>query len=131
VQPSLRAQLVATVFGISVMSALLLAPQPDIIWRGLAAALVVGLGWKPVRVIIFGRGAGAVRSIEWQADGQWRVLDSTGRRHPAELAPASATLGPWLLLAWKTPSRTRFYALIDSACTEATAFRALKGRLNC
>jgi hypothetical protein len=110
----------------------MLCPQPGFIWRALTGTLALGLGWKPVRTIIFGRGADAVRRLEWQPDGQWRVSDAARKAHVAELSPASATLGPWLLLIWSTPGqRRRLHALIDSACTDPKAFRALKGRLNC
>jgi len=131
VRPSLRARSAAVAFGACLLSALLLSPEPAAIWRALAGLTAVALGWRPVETIIFGRGRAAVRRLEWQSDGQWQVTDGAGRTHVAELSQTSATLGPWLLLIWNTTGGCRFHALVDSACTDPRAFRALKGRLNC
>jgi hypothetical protein len=93
--------------------------------------VAITLAWRPFLTVVFGAGRDAVRRIEALPEGAWRLIDGAGRAHPAELSAASATLGPWLLLLFETRGQGRRQALIDAASTDATAFRALKGRLNC
>src|SRR5688572_26629657 len=95
---SLRAQVLAVVLSSGFLLALLLSPEPGGLWRGLAAALALVLGWSPVRTIVFSRGSQAIRRIEWHQDGAWRLADGASRPHTVALSPASASLGPWLLL---------------------------------
>ena len=81
--------------------------------------------------LLFGRGPGAVRWVTLRPDGAWEISDNAGRIRVAQLSPASASLGQWLLLIWTSPARAPLRAFIDSASTDPAAFRALKGRLNC
>jgi hypothetical protein len=131
VRSSVRVRLVAIAFAAALLMAFLLAPQPSWTWRALACALAALLGWRPVRTVIFGQGPRAVCHAEYRKDGSWEIADNAGRRHSAQLHAASVTLGPWLLLIWKTSGQGRFQALIDASCSDTAAFRALKGRLNC
>lgn len=131
VRPSRRVRIAVASFVMSAYAALVLSPEPGWPWRGAAGVLAIALGWRPLRTVVFGRGPGAVRRIEWEATGRWRISDGLGRPHDAELSPASAMLGPWLLLSWDTSGAERFHALIDAATTDAQAFRALKARLSC
>jgi hypothetical protein len=85
--------------------------------------LSLGLGWHPVRTIVFGAGARAVRYLEWRADGTWWIGCE------ATLHPSTSALGPWLLLVWRNPRWGRSYALIDARCIGQATFRTLKGRL--
>ena len=121
----------AIFFAVSVLAVLLFSPEPSWGWRVGAGVAALTLAWAPARTVLFGRGNGAVRRIEWTPTGVWRISDRAGQIHEAQLSPASATLGPWLLLIWKALGGRRFHALIDCAATDPAAFRALKGRLNC
>jgi len=100
-----------------------------------AVGLALALGWRPGRAILFGTGPLAVRRFEWVPGGPWQLERPDGTRETARLAGATATLGPWLLLAW-TVGRSRWrpgcrrYALIESRQVGRAAFRALKGRLS-
>lgn len=113
--------------------ALTLAPSPPWPWRVLTAGLVLLAAWRPVAASVFGRGPAAVRSFEWAADGQWRIAGERGGSVCAVLAPATATIGPFLLLLWReegqpAPGRRR-YALLDAGTVSPALFRALRARL--
>lgn len=112
--------------------ALLLSPVLSWPWRVVISLAAVYVAGPPVLGIAFSKGSWTLRRIEWSEAGGWRLTDFAGRAHPAELLPASAGFGRWLLLLWETPGpRRRLWALVDAAATEPRAFRALKGRLNC
>ena len=138
VQPSARMQAAAlAVLGAMVLACLLL-PRPDLPWKLLAAGTTLALAWRPVERLVFGRGPGAVRRIEWspvagssgRSAGQWVIVDGSGvRRRPVALSPGSMVLGPWMLLVWSGDGRRRFRAVVDMACTDPRACRMLKGRL--
>jgi hypothetical protein len=114
------------------MILLWLAPAPAAGWRLVAGLIAVALGWHPLRTVVFQRGAAAVRRFEWAANGAWSVGDRNGTQLPVRLDPATAALGPWVLLVWTGAPGTvrgRRYALIDAADVSQSAFRALRGRL--
>jgi hypothetical protein len=117
------------VFGLMVTVALMCAPDPVAAWRFLAALLAVALGGAPACAVLFSRGPQAVRGFEWGTDGVWHLtlIDCTTRS--GRLIHATATLGPWILLAWETEGSPRRYALIEESRVGSTAFRGLKGRL--
>jgi hypothetical protein len=101
----------------------------------LAAALALALGWLPGRAILFGRGPMAVRRFEWRSGGLWKLECPDGAQESACLAATSATLGPWILLAWTVRGSRwrpgcRRYALIEASQVGPAAFSALKGRLS-
>ena len=103
--------------------------------RVLAAAVAVALGWLPGRAILFGTGPMAVRRFEWTSDGLWHLERPDGTRETACLAGATATLGPWILLAWTVGNAQlrpgcRRYALIEVTRVGPEAWRTLKGRLS-
>jgi len=109
----------------------------------LAVALAVGLAAVPViwlagltgLAVLWAKGPLAVRRFEWLADGEWRLTRPDGRCETAELTAATATLGPWILLAWTTSARrwwplSRRYAFIGASQVSPAAFRAFRGRLS-
>jgi hypothetical protein len=82
-----------------------------------------------------GRGPLAVRRVEWLPDGTWLLTRPDGRSETAELTAATATLGPWILLAWRPAAGrwrrlSRRYAFIRASQVGPVVFRALKGRLS-
>ena len=77
----------------------------------------------------------AVRRFEWGPDGLWNLERPDGAQESACLAATSATLGPWILLAWTVGDSRwrpgcRRYALIEASQVGQAAYRALKGRLS-
>ncbi len=110
------------------------SPTPHPAWRVSAALVALALGWLPGLAVLLVRGPFAVRQFEWESDGQWRLVRPDGRCEDGQLAGATVTLGPWILLAWTVGPRSwhpgnRRYALIGVSQVGRTAFRALKGRL--
>lgn len=94
----------------------------------------IASGWLAAAPILTGRGRYAVRSFCWLPDGTWRLIRPDGTPEIGHLTSATATLGPWLLLAWRADGagpvwRRRRYALIDVSDVGIPAFRALLGRL--
>lgn len=99
----------------------------------MAAALA--LASLPSFAVLLGRGPWAVRRFEWAPDGQWHLTRPDGRTEIGRLAPATATLGPWILLAWTVGTRrwsplSQRYALVEVGQVAPAAFRTLKGRLS-
>src|SRR5215213_193726 len=86
------------------LAALVLSPWPAGLWRACTGAVSVALAWQPIRGLIFGLGPGAVRRVTLRGDGMWEISDNAGRSYAAELSPASASLGPCLLLIWNSPA---------------------------
>jgi hypothetical protein len=108
--------------------ALLLAPAPEPIWRAVGAALSLGLGGRLIWSLIFNRGPNAVRRVVWRSDGSWSI-ETTTHAFDVQLTPATATLGGFILLAWRNPLLGRRYALVEARCIGQATFRRLKGRL--
>ena len=101
----------------------------------IAASVAVALAWLPAAAILWGRGTLAVRRCEWSADGAWQLVRPDGVYETGHLTRATATLGPWILLAWNVGARrghplSRRYALIGVSQVGREAFRTLKGRLS-
>jgi len=132
VRPSGRAQAVAAVALAVAVAAILLLPGVGLAWRVAAAGALVVLAGRTWKESIFGLGPTAVRRIEWTPEGgmrAWVLVDRCGVRRQVRLSPASLVLGSWMLLVWVGPDGSRFRALVDAACTDRCAYRALKGRL--
>jgi hypothetical protein len=108
--------------------ALVLAPDPEPLWRALGAAVSLGLGGPPVATLFFNRGRKAVRRVTWRSDGTWSIATG-GREFDVQLTPATSTLGEFVLLAWRNPGLGRRYALVEARCIGEATFRRLKGRL--
>jgi hypothetical protein len=122
------------VFGLMVTVALVLAPYfnpagPAAAWRFLAALVAVAFGGAPARAVLFGRGPRAIRGFEWGTDGVWHLTLIDGTTRTGRLIHATATMGPWILLAWEMEGSPRRYALIEESRVGSAAFRGLKGRL--
>ena len=139
VRPSRRAQLVWTLFGLAVAVGLGISVTPHPAWRLIApaAALVLALAVAglPGLAVLLGRGPLAVRRFEWLPEGEWRLTRADGRCETGRLAGSTATLGPWILLAWTVGAGrwrllSRRYALIGVREVGPAAFRALRGRLS-
>jgi hypothetical protein len=81
------------------------------------------LAWCPLREVVFLKGRGAVRHIEWSEAGEWRIGPNNKDSSLALLLNESAVLGPWVFLIWLHEGR-RKYAIVD-----APTFRAFRGRL--
>jgi hypothetical protein len=99
-----------------------------------AGVAALALGLLPALAVLLARGPWAVRAVEWAADGQWHLTRPDGRAELGRLARATATLGPWILLAWTVGTRSwsplsQRYALVEMGQIGSAAFRALKGRL--
>lgn len=123
-------------FALVIAAALSFSPEPAARWRLLAGLLTATLAWHPLRTVIFQAGPAAIRRFEWTAEGTWTVVQGNGLRRKVWLHPASGAMGPWLLLVWTdspAPFARRRYALILASRAisnaDATAFRALRGRL--
>ncbi len=120
------------VLGFLVTALLAVAPEPAIPWRLLAALLTVLVGARPILTLVFQRGRAAVRHFEWAADGTWSIRGQSGVPGEARLHPATAAIGPWIILVWnRGPAGPTFrsYALIDAGNVSRSLFRALRGRL--
>jgi hypothetical protein len=115
--------------------ALAFSPTPHPSWRVAGALAALALGWLPGLAILLGQGPFAVRGFEWSSTGRWRLARPDGSCEEGQLAGATATLGPWILLAWSVGLRrwgptSRRYALIGVSQVGRERFRALKGRLS-
>jgi hypothetical protein len=122
-------------FGLLAGVALCFSFTPHPLWRAMAAAAALALAWIPALAVLAGKGPLAVRRFEWAPDGTWHLERPDGAREEGRLAGATATLGPWILLAWNVRTGawnplTRRYALIGVGEAGPEAFRALKGRLS-
>jgi hypothetical protein len=125
-------QAATLLFALGIAMSLGLSPAPALWWRLLAGATTAMLAWHPLRSMIFQRGPMAVRRFEWACEGSWLIVHRDGVRRPVYLHPASAAIGPWIVLVWTgRPARfaRRSYALIDAARVSPAIFRALRGRL--
>src|SRR5262245_20287944 len=127
VRPCRRAQLVWMLFGLVVAVALGFGVWHEAPWSlitapgaggvaggpafGLALAVTVaiglagltglaGLAGLPALATLAGRGPLAVRRFEWLPDGTWLLTRLDGQPESGRLTGATATLGPWILLAW-------------------------------
>jgi hypothetical protein len=121
-------------FGLLSGAALCFSFTPHPAWRLLAAVVALAIAALPGLAVIFAAGPLAVRRFEWTPDGDWQLEGPDGVREAGRLAAATATLGPWILLAWTVSSRRgppfrRRYALIREGQVSPPAFRALRGRL--
>ena len=92
--------------------------------QGILALAVLGV-----------KGSMAVRRFEWMPDGTWHLECVNGVCETGQLAGATATLGPWILLAWNVGADSgnplkRRYALIGVSEAGPEAFRTLRGRLS-
>lgn len=135
VHPCPWARLAWALFGLVVAAPLCFSFTPHPAWRVIAASAAVALAWLPAAAILWGRGALAVRRCEWTADGAWHLVRPDGVCETGHLTRATATLGPWILLAWNVGRRrghplSRRYALIGVSQVGREAFRTLKGRLS-
>jgi hypothetical protein len=136
IPPCRRARLAWALFGCLAAIALCFGFTQLAAWP-LIAPVAVGLTLAslPALAVLWGRGPLAVRRIEWAPDGQWHLMRASGQFEVGRLNGATATLGPWILLAWTVgpgawhPLRRR-YALIGVSEVGAPTFRALKGRLS-
>jgi hypothetical protein len=114
--------LAASILGLS------FAPWPAPVWRGLLITLTFLLAWSPLRTIIWGRGPHAIRQIEWNPEGTWRISTEQGSWEEAEWMSGSARLGPLVFMIWRQ-QHLRRYAVLDSACSHPHTFRTLCARL--
>ena len=115
-----------------IAASLALAAHVPATWRTVTALVTAALLWHPLRTLIFLRGPWAVRRLCWESDGGWWIVQGNGLRREVSLHPATAALGPWLVLVWSASpgfGARRSYALIDAACANPVTFRALRGRL--
>jgi membrane-bound metal-dependent hydrolase YbcI (DUF457 family) len=149
VPPSRRVQVAALLFLLMIAGALAGASSLPPGWRTLTAIVTAALLWHPIRTLVFQRGRSAVRRLRWESDGRWSIVQGNGLWREVSLHPATAALGPWVVMVWswsppspggleagncRSPSRPaiegfRCYALIDAACVTPVTFRALRGRL--
>ena len=139
VRPSRRAQLAWTLFGLAFAVALGFSFIPHPVWSLIAPAaavfLALALAGLPGLAVLLGRGPLAIRRFEWLPDGEWRLTRADGRCEIGRLTGATATLGPWILLAWTVGTGrwrllSRRYALIGVEEVSPAAFRTLRGRLS-
>ncbi|HET9395160.1 MAG TPA: hypothetical protein VFO36_03810, partial [Nitrospiraceae bacterium] len=86
------------------------------------------LAWRPLLEILWQRGPGVVRRIEWTEQGEWRLGIANRDLSLAILLNESAVLGPLVFLVWSHEGRKRF-ALIDSTCCDSHVFRTLRARM--
>jgi hypothetical protein len=107
---------------------LLLAPEPGLLWRAMAAVVSLGLGGPPIVALFFNRGRKAVRRATWRSDGTWSIATG-GCEFDVQLLPATAALGQFILLVWRNPALGRRYALVEAKCIGKATFRRLRGRL--
>lgn len=113
----------------TILAALAAAPRPAAGWRLAAAVLTVALAWRPAWQSVAVRGPRAVRHICWTVEGRWDLRVGERRVQGARLLPASAAVGPWLVLRWALPGGAHACAILDAAALEPRTFRALRGRL--
>ena len=140
VRPCRRAQLAWTLFGVAAAVALgfdvVRYPEwPAARWPLIAAGAALALVWQAGLAVLGARGPLAVRRFDWAPDGEWRLERPDGGRETACLTGATATLGPWILLAWTVEGgrwrlRGRRYALIGVWGVSPADFRTLRGRLS-
>jgi hypothetical protein len=109
-------------------------------WRLIAPAaaavlFALALAALPSLAVLGGRGPLAVRRVDWWPDGTWQLTQPDGRCETGQLVGATATLGPWILLAWTVAASrwsplSRRYALIGVGEVGRAPFRVLTGRLS-
>lgn len=98
----------------------------------VALCLALGLpNLRALRSTVLLRGGRAVRGLEWEAEGKWRLrLGPARRRSPAAMTAASFRLGAgglWVLW-FTTPGGSRV-VLIDAGRQDPVAFRRLSRHL--
>jgi hypothetical protein len=94
------------------LSSLVFTPGVAVAWRLSTAFAILVLAIRPLRGILWCRGARAVTRAEWDRQGQWRIGFKDQQPTDAVLLNESAILGPCLFLIWSQRGRRR-YALID------------------
>ena len=97
-------------------------------YRACIAIATVMLAWRPLLEILWLRGKGAIRRVEWTGQGEWWLGIANRDLSLAILLNESAVLGPWVFLVWSHEGRRR-YALIDSTCCDSHVFRTLRTRM--
>jgi len=103
------------------------ATEPSAGWRLVGGIASVIMAWNSLRTLVFQKGTHTVREFVWGSDGRWKVRLRSGWV-AVDISSRTATLGPWILLAWQGAGR-RYYALIDAEYVSRRTFRALRGRL--
>jgi len=126
--------MLAALFCLVAVTTLVLVSTPAPAWRWLAALSAVAMGGSPALAVLFCRGPQAIRRFEWGTDGVWHLTLVDGTARQATLSGATATLGPWILLAWRAqnagqPRSRLMFGLIEERQVGRAPFRAFKGRL--
>jgi hypothetical protein len=83
-----------------------------------------------IRTSVLLRGRRAVRRLEWEDEGRFRLsCSASANPEPATLRPASFRLGIAFLVLWfATPTGSRV-VLVDGGCQDPVAFRRLSRHL--
>jgi hypothetical protein len=114
---------------LTLLSSLVFTPGVAVAWRLSTALAILVLAIRPLRGILWCRGARAVTRAEWDRQGQWRIGFKDQQPTDAVLLNESAILGPCLFLIWSQRGRRR-YALIDRPTADPLLFARLRGRLS-
>jgi hypothetical protein len=98
--------------------------------RAASGIVLIAANIPAIRVGVLLRGPRAVRTLEWGADGEFRLrLGADPQPWPATLSAASFRLGiAFLVLRFSTPAGRRL-VLIDGARQDPVAFRRLSRHL--
>jgi hypothetical protein len=104
----------------------------DLPWpaRLILGLILVAANFPAIRVAVLLRGPRAVRRLEWDHEGRFRVGSKIGAEScPAILQPASFRLGIAFVVLWfATPAGLRV-VLIDGGRQDPVAFRRLSRHL--
>lgn len=127
-RPSFRAH--RYLFGLHVLGlCLALAALPQG-WPMLLLSAAFGASWLWLRRhAAFGFGHRALVRLVWQADGQWLVVDSAGRRDEAELLSNSCVHSRLMVLNFRLKSGARRTRVVLGDELGVDPLRRLRARL--
>jgi hypothetical protein len=94
---------------------------------GLVIAAING---RAISRLVLLRGPEALRWIEWEADGRFRIGAGSVDSSDANLRPGAFRLGFAFLMLWFSTPRGPRGVLIDGGLQEPAAFRRLSRFLN-
>ncbi len=122
--------LTALLISLHALSLLVLIPLALPIWiLILLAAAVITSFVLTLRTYVTCHGANAIRRFEWHPNGEWSVVDGSGRRHEV-IMHGPPYVHPWLTIIRMQSSETqKFCLLLCSDSLDAKTFKMLRRKL--
>ncbi len=127
-RPSYRAHRLLFILHMLALCLLLAAMSPG--WPMMLLCAAFGGSWLWLRRhAAFGFGRRALVRLVWQADGQWLVVDSAGRKDEAELLGNSCVHSRMMVLNFRLKSGGRRTRVVLGDELGADPLRRLRARL--